>query len=454
MDNKKILLMNFSKGRIGEDNAALLGAMMITKIQLAAMSRVDMPEVERNDFYLYVDEFQNFATESFANILSEARKYHLNLIMAHQYIEQLDEKVASAVFGNVGTLVVFRVGATDAEALVKEFTPAFTEEDLVNLPKYNFCLKLMIDGVASDPFSARGLPPLPKEEITDNESVVINLTRQKYAADRETVEQQIANWHEDDFLPPRPVPTAIPGTIVGSGSAGVSASAGRPETSAVPGTTSSYSAPASRVEHQVTARAQTGFEVDCASCGKKTRITFEPDGIRPVYCKDCLVKSKADRLNQMEARRKAKEAELARLNQKPTIINKTTTTVAPPSSQVQTQVNRGVPNRQSAPPAQQLNTRPITPKTSVVRTETKIQTQTNSVSKLVTTPISNPVVRTVEVSPSPAEPIVESGPSLSLSDLGKRPALDFKGREIKESDERPPKVNNSTEGEEVTLYEG
>ncbi len=117
MDEGKILIMNLSKGRIGEDNSALLGAMMITKIQLAAMSRVDIPESERPDFYLYVDEFQNFATDSFANILSEARKYRLNLILAHQYIEQLNEKVKFAVFGNVGTMVTFRIGAADAEEL-------------------------------------------------------------------------------------------------------------------------------------------------------------------------------------------------------------------------------------------------------------------------------------------------------------------------------------------------
>jgi len=141
MDEGKILILNLSKGRIGEDNSSLLGAMMVTKIQLAAMSRVDIEESTRKDFYLYVDEFQNFATDSFANILSEARKYRLNLIMAHQYIEQLGEVVKPAVFGNVGTMVVFRIGATDADELVKEFTPRYVEEDLVNIPKYNCYMK-------------------------------------------------------------------------------------------------------------------------------------------------------------------------------------------------------------------------------------------------------------------------------------------------------------------------
>src|SRR3989339_65971 len=185
MDNKKILLLNLSKGRIGEDNSALLGAMIITKIQLAAMSRVNIPEDKRNDFYLYVDEFQNFATDSFANILSEARKYRLDLIMAHQYILQLSESVRAAVFGNVGTIISFRIGAEDAEFLAKEFNPRFDELDLVNLSKYNIYLKLMIEGVASEPFSATTLPPVPEpddwQEILDK---VIKVSRERYSTKR------------------------------------------------------------------------------------------------------------------------------------------------------------------------------------------------------------------------------------------------------------------------------
>lgn len=192
MDNRKILLINLSKGRIGEDNSALLGAMLITKIQLAAMSRIDTPEEERKDFYLYVDEFQNFATESFAAILSEARKYRLNLIIAHQYIEQLDETVAAAVFGNVGSLIVFRVGATDAEELVKEFAPTFAEDDLVNLTKYNIYLKLMIDGVASEPFSAVTLPPL--HDVDGHADKVIAVSRERYGKPRKVVEEKIIRW--------------------------------------------------------------------------------------------------------------------------------------------------------------------------------------------------------------------------------------------------------------------
>jgi len=192
MDKEKIILFNLSKGRIGEDNAALLGAMMITKIQLAAMSRVDIEEDTRKDFYLYVDEFQNFATESFANILSEARKYRLNLIIAHQYIEQLGDVVKAAVFGNVGTMILFRVGATDADELVKEFTPRYVEEDLVNIPKYNCYLKLMINGIASEPFSAIGLAPFSGN--TGNAQKVIDRTREKYANSRADVEQEILEW--------------------------------------------------------------------------------------------------------------------------------------------------------------------------------------------------------------------------------------------------------------------
>jgi hypothetical protein len=166
--------------------------MLITKIQLSAMERVDTPEAQRSDFFLYVDEFQNFATESFANILSEARKYRLDLIMAHQYMEQLDEKVLAAVIGNVGTMLTFRVGSTDAEILAKEFIPTFVEEDLVNLPKFHIYLKLMIDGVASRPFSALTLPPIGS--ATGSRDKVIRSSRERYAVPRDKIEEKIARW--------------------------------------------------------------------------------------------------------------------------------------------------------------------------------------------------------------------------------------------------------------------
>ncbi|MBU0596973.1 type IV secretion system DNA-binding domain-containing protein [Patescibacteria group bacterium] len=192
MDGNKILVMNLSKGRIGEDNSRLLGGMLISKIQLAAMERVDTPEADRKDFFLYVDEFQNFATSSFANILSEARKYRLSLIMAHQYVAQLDEEVGDAVFGNVGSMVSFRVGAADAEVLAKEFAPRFTEEDLVNLSKFHVFLKLMIDGVASQPFSAITLAPIGRP--TGSLEKVIKVSRQRYSKPRAEIEDKITRW--------------------------------------------------------------------------------------------------------------------------------------------------------------------------------------------------------------------------------------------------------------------
>ena len=191
MDKGKILIVNLSKGKIGEDNAALLGGMIITKLQLAAMSRIEIPEEKRQDFYLYVDEFQNFATESFANILSEARKYRLDLILAHQYIAQLHEKVCSAVFGNVGTIAAFRIGAEDAEFLEKEFAPEFTANDLLNLAKYNIYLKLMIDGISSKAFSAQTLAPFPLPEKNYREEIIKH-TRQNYTTPRAVVEKKIA----------------------------------------------------------------------------------------------------------------------------------------------------------------------------------------------------------------------------------------------------------------------
>jgi len=367
MDNGKILIMNLSKGRIGEDNSALLGAMMITKIQLAAMSRVDVPEIQRRDFYLYIDEFQNFSTDSFANILSEARKYRLNLILAHQYIEQLSEKVKPAVFGNVGTMVVFRVGAADAEELVKEFTPTFTEEDIVNLPKYEMYMKLMIDGIASSPFSARGLPPLSEAEKTGNAQTVIDYSREKYASRREEVEEKIMSWHSNDGMdsgvtisapnqgpnaaasasarPAAPAsslpvyrpaaasaPKAAPAASTPSAPAARSAVAPAPRPAAVSTAparaASSASAPKSvapAVPNKIKfvppgpaqpARPAGGkpvYETVCNNCGQATTTIFEPDGIRPVYCRDCLTKKKEEKRLELEARRLAKEAERRQL---------------------------------------------------------------------------------------------------------------------------------------------
>ncbi|MDP3995888.1 MAG: type IV secretion system DNA-binding domain-containing protein [bacterium] len=248
MDEKKILIMNISKGRVGEDNSRLLGALLITKLQLAAMSRVDVPEEKRQDFFLYVDEFQNFATESFASILSEARKYRLSLTLGHQYITQMEEEVRDAVFGNVGTIIVFRVGAEDAEYLEKEFAPEFMAQDLVNLPKYNIDLKLMIDGVAGPAFSAETLPPLPKSGESNREKI-IDASRERYSTPRETIEDKIGKW-----MGTRSLPESAPE---------------RPP--------------------------QVLHDAQCTLCKKWTKVIFEPDASRPIYCKNCLKKIKENR---------------------------------------------------------------------------------------------------------------------------------------------------------------
>lgn len=197
MDERKILIVNLSKGQLGEGNANLLGGMIITKIYLAAMSRADLTEGELKklpNFYMYVDEFQSFANESFADILSEARKYKLALVVAHQYIKQMDEKVADAVFGNVGTQIMFRVGAPDAEVLEKEYAPVFTAEDMVSLGFTQIYLKLMIDGVASHPFSAVTMPPIlpPAKSLREE---VLTSSRALYGHPREEVEKAITDWY-------------------------------------------------------------------------------------------------------------------------------------------------------------------------------------------------------------------------------------------------------------------
>lgn len=189
MDEGRVLLVKLAKGIIGEDSAALLGAMIITQIQLAAMSRADMPESERRDFYLYVDEFQNFATESFQAILSEARKYHLSLTLANQYLGQLTPEISSAIFGNVNTAITFRVGGEDASFLEKEFAPVFDANDLVNLHMFNIYLKLSIDGLTTGAFSAQTLPlPLDRNNIQNK---IIDLSRERYAKPASFVEDKI-----------------------------------------------------------------------------------------------------------------------------------------------------------------------------------------------------------------------------------------------------------------------
>ena len=272
MNNKKIFLVNVSKGRIGEDNSALLGAMLITKIQLSAMERVRIPEEDRQDFYLYVDEFQNFATDSFAGILSEARKYRLNLLLAHQYVGQLvtmgtaltSTKVRDAVFGNVGTMIMFRVGAADAEYLENEFTPELTIEDMVNLPNYCVYLKLLCDGVSSRPFSATTLPPFKIPTSAATAKKIIDSSRKLYARPRQVVEDEIVHW------------TGMMGE----------------------------EGPTFKEKPR---EALKKFPIVCSNCGKEKTVGFKPTPGRPVYCDECFTQLKeGDKVLIKEASKPAK----------------------------------------------------------------------------------------------------------------------------------------------------
>jgi len=200
MDNGKIILVDLSGGKIGEDNSELLGSLMITKIQLAAMSRANIPDEDRKDFYLYVDEFQNFATEAFAKILSEARKYRLSLTLANQYVAQMDETVRDAVFGNVGTLISFRVGATDAVVLEKEFSPVFEKDDLINLDNQDMYLNMLIDGVASTSFSAHSLDIGTAVTNYDTIDEIVAYSRKKYSKPRAEIEEKIRKWSNVDNI--------------------------------------------------------------------------------------------------------------------------------------------------------------------------------------------------------------------------------------------------------------
>lgn len=197
MDNKKILLVNLAQGKLGEETASLLGGMIITRLQSTALERVDMPAEERNDFYLFVDEFQNFATDSFAKILSEARKFRLDLCMTNQYIDQLALTVRQAIFGNVGTLGSFVVSQADAAILEKEFAPLVSSEDLVSLDAHAMYIKLCIDGMTSSAFSAKSLPPRYKPFGLRDE--VIALSREKYGTSKDIIEDKISRWSKQEY---------------------------------------------------------------------------------------------------------------------------------------------------------------------------------------------------------------------------------------------------------------
>jgi len=195
MDNKKILLLNLSKGRLGELNSSLLGLIMVGKILMAALSRVNMPEAERQDFYLYIDEFQNVTTKSIATILSEARKYKLDLILTHQFIGQLEEDIQKAVFGNVGSICSFRIGSDDGEYMEKQFAPTFIAPDLLNIDNRNAYLKLLVDGQTTKPFNIKTIAP--EKGNPEMAEYIKQLSRSKFARPREGVEEEIRKRHTE-----------------------------------------------------------------------------------------------------------------------------------------------------------------------------------------------------------------------------------------------------------------
>ncbi len=257
MDEGKIVLVNLSKGKIGEENSKLLGSLFITQIYMAAMSRVDTPEEQRKDFFLYVDEFQNFATESFVNILSEARKYRLNLTLAHQYLSQLKEvsamssfdKIKDAILGNVGTIVTFRVGPEDAAVLSKEFSPEVLPQDMINLPKHHVFVKMTQLGIPRRPFSAKTLP-LPPKPSKSYKKEIIEHSRKQYSKLRMLVEKEITAQFENTKVY---TPLRL-------------------------------------------------YDAVCSLCGKKTKVPFLPDPEKLVYCDSCLKKIEKEKIGKVSLR--------------------------------------------------------------------------------------------------------------------------------------------------------
>ncbi|MFH1078545.1 MAG: type IV secretion system DNA-binding domain-containing protein [Patescibacteria group bacterium] len=306
MDEGKIFIVNLSKGKIGEDNMRLLGGMLVTKIQLAAMERVDIKnEDDRRDFYLFVDEFQNFANQSFASILSEARKYRLNLTVTHQYIKQLaEEEVADAIFGNVGTIACMRVGGEDVAFLETEFAPTFTPEDLVNLPKYQMYLKLMVDGVSTAPFSATTLPPISNR--TGSEPKVIAVCRERYAEPRASMEEKILRWSGMEASS-MPIGLSYPEILTADEKAVAEekgdlkpavtiedvAQKAEDETEYLrisPERLSAISKPPQQAKKE-----KPKFSHTCTRCGKTWDMPIKLDPSKPMYCAECLPLMKEER---------------------------------------------------------------------------------------------------------------------------------------------------------------
>lgn len=259
MDSGKILIIRLPVGLLGETNSQLLGGLLVTKIQQAAMSRIDVPESQRRDFTLIIDEFQNFANESFVKILAEARKYHLSLVIGHQYIEQVPEEITAGIFGNVGTIINFRVGPKDAEFIEPQYEPYLTVQDLVNLPNHYFYAKLLVEGISSTPFLASTLrpPETPNESFRED---IVKLSQLKYCTNRKIVDADIAEWIKpiegEEIIDERR---------------------------------------SSRAGSDFASQSGVLFEAKCSSCGTDVRVPFQPDGTRPVYCKNCLKKVQRER---------------------------------------------------------------------------------------------------------------------------------------------------------------
>ncbi|MEO5927520.1 MAG: type IV secretion system DNA-binding domain-containing protein [Patescibacteria group bacterium] len=347
MDEGKILIVNLSKGKIGEDNMRLLGGMIVTKIQLAAMERVDIKnESDRRDFYLYVDEFQNFANQSFANILSEARKYRLNLIVAHQYIKQLEEEVADAVFGNVGTLLIMRVGAEDASFLETEFMPTFTPEDLVNLPKYQLYLKLMVDGVSTQPFSATTLPSISSR--TGSEEKVVAVSRERYAEHRSVMEEKILRWSgmeavgaaagvtypdilTEDEQEKREASAPKYAAPVTQMLATLEPTAAKPSHEALDSSSGSDSSEYLRMSPerlsaiskppQPAKKEKPKFPHTCTRCGKVWDMPIQLDTSRPIYCAECLPLVREEKKTKKTVMRSAMAEAFTTDNGSPVVVD-------------------------------------------------------------------------------------------------------------------------------------
>ena len=215
MDSGKIVLINLSKGKIGEDNASMIGSLLVTKFQIDAMARADMKPEDRRPFYLYIDEFQNFATDSFATILSEARKYKLSLIMANQYTSQLLETIRDAIFGNIGSIFSFTIGYDDAKVISSQFKEMVTTNDLISLPRFTAYTRMMINGVTSDPFSMKTMP-LPRPEGSHEQTKkIIEQSRQRYAMPKAELEALLDAWQKRTFSPAERV--ALRGSLEGQG---------------------------------------------------------------------------------------------------------------------------------------------------------------------------------------------------------------------------------------------